>query len=109
MTAEVEIRDIAAGLWIWRAEHHHWKPSDDWQPIVTSTFVESRGERLVIDPIVPKPPASELWKRLDSNPPTMTAVIIPDHVRDWTFLLGCTIAALLVPDYTGRTICRRSA
>ena len=82
MTAEVEIRDIAPGLWIWRAEHHHWKPGDDWQPIVTSTYVESKGERLVIDPIVPKTPANELWKRLDSKPPTMAAVIIPDHVRD---------------------------
>jgi len=40
MTSKVEIRDIANGLWIWRMEHHHWKPGDDWQPIVTSTYVE---------------------------------------------------------------------
>jgi hypothetical protein len=82
VTSKVEIRDVATGLWIWRAEHHHWKPGDDWQPIVTSTFVESGGERLVIDPLVPKAGAEELWKRLDDRPPTMAAVIIPDHVRD---------------------------
>jgi len=35
MTSKVEIRDVANRLWIWRAEHHHWKPGDDWQPIVT--------------------------------------------------------------------------
>src|SRR5437879_1933632 len=54
----------------------------DWQPIVTSAYVESGGERLVIDPLVPKTGATDLWKRLDSRPPTMAAVIIPDHVRD---------------------------
>ena len=79
---DVEIRDVATGLWIWRAEHHHWKPGDDWQPIVTSTYVESGGERLVLDPIVPKTAAKELWKRLDDRPPTMAVVLIPDHVRD---------------------------
>jgi hypothetical protein len=82
VTSKVEIRDLAPGLWIWRAEHHHWNPGDDWQPIVTSTYVESGGERLVIDPLVPKHGGTELWKRLDSHPPTMAAVIIPDHVRD---------------------------
>src|SRR3989442_12501452 len=82
VTSKVELRDVANGLWIWRAEHHHWKPGDDWQPIVTSTYVESGGERLVIDPLVPKTGATDLWKRIDSRPPTMAAVIIPDHVRD---------------------------
>jgi len=82
VTSKVEIRDIATGLWIWRAEHHHWKTGDDWQPIVTSTYVESGGEKLVIDPLVPKTAAPELWKRLDNRPPTMAAVTIPDHVRD---------------------------
>jgi len=82
MTSKVELRDIAPGLWIWRAVHHHWKPGDDWQPIVTSTYVDSGGERLVIDPLGPKAGAAELWKRLDERPPTMAAVIIPDHVRD---------------------------
>src|SRR3989441_9102361 len=82
MTGKVEIRDIANGLWIWRVEHHHWKPGGDWQPIVTSTYVVSGGEKLVIDPLVPKASAEELWKRLDSRPPTIVAVTIPDHVRD---------------------------
>ena len=82
VTSSVELRDVATGLWIWRAEHHHWKPGDDWQPIVTSTYVESGGERLVLDPLVPKTAATELWKRLDDRPPTVAAVLIADHVRD---------------------------
>src|SRR5437773_8977143 len=82
VTAKVEIRDIANGLWIWRAEHHHWKPGDDWQPIVTSTYVESGGEKLVIDPLVPKAAAEELWKRVVNRPPTVAAVMIAFHVWD---------------------------
>jgi len=82
LTGKVEIRDLAPGLWIWRAEHHQWKAGDDWQPIVTSTDVESGGERIVIDPLVPKAAAEDLWKRLDNRAPTIAAVTIPDHVRD---------------------------
>src|SRR5260370_31540548 len=82
VTSKVEIGEVAPGLWIWRAEHHHWKPGDDWQPIVTSTYVESGGQRYVLDPLVPKMATEELWKRLDSRPPNLAAVTIADHVRD---------------------------
>lgn len=82
MTSKVEIRDVAKGLWIWRAEHPQWKTGDDWKPMVTSTYVESGGERLVIDALAPKTGAEELWKRLDSRPPTVAAITVPDHARD---------------------------
>lgn len=36
----------------------------------------------MIDPLVPKVSGEELWKRLDSRPPTIAAVTIADHVRD---------------------------
>jgi hypothetical protein len=49
----VEIRDVAPGLWIWRAEHPRWRPSQGWQPVVSSTCVESGGETLVFDPLAP--------------------------------------------------------
>lgn len=78
----IEIRDVAPGLWIWRAEHPHWKPGQGWDPVVASTFVESRGERLLLDPLAPPQDASELWQRLDANPPTAVIVLKPDHVRD---------------------------
>src|SRR5256885_9325627 len=81
MTSKVEIRDIENGLWIWRVEHHHWKPGDDWQPIVTSTYVESGGQKLGIDPPVPKASPQEMWKQLNSRPPTTTPVQLPDHAR----------------------------
>ena len=81
-TTAVEIRDVASGLWIWRAQHPQWKPGEDWQPLVTSTYVESGGERLVIDALSPRTVADELWKRLDNRPPTVAAITIPDHSRD---------------------------
>jgi len=78
----VGIRELAAGLWIWRARHAFWKPEDDWQPVVTSTFVESEGERLVLDPLAPVLDNIGLWERLDKHPPTAAVVLMPDHVRD---------------------------
>ena len=76
------VRDVAPGLWIWRSRHPQWAADADWQQIVTSTFVESGAERLVLDPLAPAPTAVDVWKRLDQHPPTAAVVLMPDHVRD---------------------------
>ena len=78
----VGIKDLAPGLWIWRARHPFWGKGDDWQPVVTSTFVESKGERVVLDPLAPTLDDIGLWDRLDRRPPTAAVVLMPDHVRD---------------------------
>jgi len=82
LSSKTEVRDVAPGLWIWRSEHPGWKPGSDWESVVTSTFVESGGERLVLDPLAPPEGAVEVWKRLDDHPPTVGVVLMPDHVRD---------------------------
>ena len=78
----MSIRDVAPGLWIWRTDHPDWKAGGGWDAPVTSTCVESGGEIAVLDPLVPRDDASELWERLDARPPTMVVVLKPDHVRD---------------------------
>lgn len=78
----VGIKDLSQGLWIWRARHPFWSTDADWQSIVTSTFVESKGERVVIDALAPALDYIGLWERLDKNPPTMALITMPDHVRD---------------------------
>ena len=55
------IRDVAAGLWIWRVEHPDWAPHVGWDPAVTSTCVESGGEVVVIDALVPETGADAVW------------------------------------------------
>ena len=82
VASRVEIRDVAPGLWIWRTRHPGWKEGDDWPPVVASTFVESHGERLVLDPLAPPDDEKEVWRRLDESRPTAAVVLIPDHVRD---------------------------
>ena len=78
-----EVRDVATGLWVWRAEHPAWYPDADWEPLVASTCVESGGETLVLDPLAPSGEGSEeVWKRLDARPPSVVVVLKPDHVRD---------------------------
>src|SRR5881227_560224 len=78
----MELRDVAPGLWIWRLEHPDWSPGNNWQPLVTSTCVESGGEVAVLDPLAPSDDAEEIWARLDAHPPTLAVVLKPDHVRD---------------------------
>ena len=81
------VRDVAPGLWIWRLEHPDWEPDSGWDPPVTSTCVESRGEVIAIDPLAP-PPGDEAWARLDARPPTAVVILKPDHVRDVDAFVG---------------------
>jgi len=78
----VEIRDVAPGLWLWRVRHPRWEPDQGWDPLVSSTVVESSGETLVLDPLAPPADATAIWNRLDARPPTAVIVLKPDHVRD---------------------------
>ena len=77
-----ELRDVAPGLWVWRLPHPDWVPACEWEPMVTSTCVESGGEVVVLDPLAPAADAAEVWDRLDTRPPTVAVVLKPDHVRD---------------------------
>lgn len=79
---QVEMQDVAEGLWIWRLRHPHWREGLDWQPTVTSVCVESRGEVLLLDALLPPASASDFWMRLNRHPPSGAIVLKPDHVRD---------------------------
>jgi hypothetical protein len=79
--AQVEVRDVAPGLWLCRVEHPSWQPCTAWEPLVASTVVESGGETLLLDPLA-APDESEVWGRLEARPPTVVVVLKPDHVRD---------------------------
>jgi hypothetical protein len=78
----VEVRDVAPGLWLWRQPHPDWEAGSDWEPEVASFAVESRGVSIVLDPLAPPPSQSEVWDRLDANPPEVVVILKPDHVRD---------------------------
>jgi hypothetical protein len=86
--AEVQVTDVAPGLWIWRLEHPDWAPHLNWPATVTSTCVESGGELGVLDPLAPPDEGSEVWQRLDAKPPTFVAVLKPDHVRAVDLFVG---------------------
>jgi hypothetical protein len=44
--------------------------------------VESGGEVALLDPLAPPDDAHEVWARLEARPPTLVAILKPDHVRD---------------------------
>jgi hypothetical protein len=79
---QMEIRDVAEGLWLWRVHHPAWRPGLDWEPVVASTCATAGGETALLDPLAPPAEAGEVWERLDARPPTMVVVLKPDHVRD---------------------------
>jgi hypothetical protein len=78
----VEVRDVAAGLWLWRQPHPDWEEGADWPPEVASFAVESEGVSILLDPLAPPPGAREVWERIEAMQPTVVAVLKPDHLRD---------------------------
>lgn len=76
------IFDLEPGLWIWCARHPFWAPGDDYQQVVVSVFVESGGERILIDPLAPSLDCLDIWSRLDETPPSIIIATMPDHIRD---------------------------
>ena len=100
-----EVRDVAPGLWIWRLDYPGWTPGSTpgWEPPVTSTCVESRGEVALLDALAPGDEATQVWERLDARPPTLLVVLKPDHVRDVDLFAGRYRAPAFGPDVFHRT------
>jgi hypothetical protein len=82
MLPDVEVIDVAPGLWIWRLEHPAWKPEVDWQQVVTCVCVDAGSERWLLDPLLPPDDTTHFWERLAQRPPTAVAVLSPDHMRE---------------------------
>jgi glyoxylase-like metal-dependent hydrolase (beta-lactamase superfamily II) len=78
----VEMRDVAAGLWLWRQPHPDWREGSDWEAEVTSFAVASRGARVLLDPLAPPPSARAVWDRIEALAPDTVVILKPDHVRD---------------------------
>jgi hypothetical protein len=47
--------------------HPHWKPGQGWAALVTFTFVEAGGERLVLDPLAPPAGTCSQWRGFSSG------------------------------------------
>jgi glyoxylase-like metal-dependent hydrolase (beta-lactamase superfamily II) len=78
----VEMRDVAPDLWLWRQPHPDWRAGDDWEPLVSSFAVRSRGVSLLIDPLAPPPGERAVWERIEAHAPDAIVILKPDHVRD---------------------------
>ena len=81
-TPNVEVIDLAPGLWIWRLEHPGWRPSVDWQQVVTCVCADAEDERWLLDPLLPPENCNQVWDRLAERPPTAVAILKADHNRE---------------------------
>lgn len=92
----VEVIDLAPGLWIWRLEHPGWSEGHDWEEVVTSVCVDTGAERWVLDPLLPPADATQVWDRFAERPPTAVAVLIGDHLREtWSDRQTWSVDALV--------------
>ena len=72
------MREVQAGIWHWQAPHPDWKPSEDWDRVVSSYAIDD-GERLVLfDPLALP---SEL-ERVAAGRETAIVLTGPWHARD---------------------------
>ena len=78
-------------------------PRQDWEPHVTSTVVETRGEVALIDPLAPPEEDGEVWERLDATSPTLVVILKPDHVRDVDLFVRRYGARAFGPSPSGAT------
>lgn len=76
------IVDVAPGILVWQEDYVGWMPGNGWINPLNSTCVETDGETVIVDPIAPADHASEVWAQLDGHPPTVIAILKPEHVRD---------------------------
>ena len=76
----VEVRDVAAGLWLWRQPHPGRPGGNDWDAQVSSFAVRSGGVDVLLDPLAPHPSVVSVWNRISK----VDAIVIlkPDHLRD---------------------------
>jgi hypothetical protein len=79
---DVEMRDVAEGLWLWRQPHPDWREGHGWEPEVSSFCVRSGGETVLLDPLAPPTSARDVWERLEAAQPSAAVILKPDHVRD---------------------------
>jgi hypothetical protein len=79
---DVEVRDVAPGLWLWRQSHPEWTPGGGWEPEVSSFAVASHGTKLLLDPLAPPPSARAVWDRIEAHSTEAIVVLKPDHIRD---------------------------
>jgi hypothetical protein len=79
----VELRDVADGLWLWRQPHLDWSAGHHWEPEVSSFAVDAGGVGVLLDPLAPPAGSSAaLWERLEALAPEAVVILKPDHVRD---------------------------
>jgi hypothetical protein len=45
------VREVATGVWHWKAAHPEWNPGQTWDRMVSSYAVDTREEVLLFDPV----------------------------------------------------------
>jgi glyoxylase-like metal-dependent hydrolase (beta-lactamase superfamily II) len=93
---------IAPGLRRWTAWH------DEWQQQVGSVVVETRDEVVLIDPLVPREDADEVWATIERGKPVHVLVTVFWHTRSTATVVERTAASVWAPSRGRAAIARRA-
>lgn len=82
----MDVREIAPGLWFWKAPHPNWRGATDWPELVTSVYYEAPDSTVLIDPLVPTAEEARFWQALDKDVerlglPVQVLLTAPWHER----------------------------
>lgn len=87
--ADLEVQQIAPGLWRWSAPHPEWKPEKGgpggWERMVGSVYFEGEDAAVLIDPLAPPPGSPDeirFWAALDRDVERLdrpVAVLLTNH------------------------------
>jgi hypothetical protein len=87
------VRELQAGVWHWEAPHPDWKPSDEWDELVSSYAIDDGERLLLLDPLA-LPPELE---QLAAERATTIVLTCPWHERDTRSLVARLDTAVFVP------------
>jgi glyoxylase-like metal-dependent hydrolase (beta-lactamase superfamily II) len=107
VSAGMDVRELAPGLWRWTAFHHEWKDT------VGSIYYEAADAVVLIDPLVPVDEAARFWEALDRDlgraaKPLHVLVTVFWHVRSTREIVERRRARIWAPT-RGRAAIERRA
>jgi glyoxylase-like metal-dependent hydrolase (beta-lactamase superfamily II) len=72
------VRELRPGLWHWQAPHPDWRPTEPWDPNVSSYAIDYGERMLLFDPIAPPSEIDELVAEREAA----VMLTAPWHDRD---------------------------
>ena len=99
---------LAEGLWQWSTRHPEWREGADWDPVVSSVYLETGSAIVLFDPLVPDGSEGDrFWRALDRDVARLAAPVhvmltCGWHLRSARLMTGRYGARVWAPETGGK-------